>query len=43
MRKIGRQGATPTLVGVLEELDIVRAMCNIRFRALDAILNGVVN
>ena len=43
MRKIGRQGATPTLAGVLEELGIVRAMCNRRLLALEAILNGSAN
>ena len=37
-RKSGRQGATPIPAGVLDELDIVRAMCRRRLLDLEAIL-----
>jgi len=39
VRKRGFHGATPMLEGVLEEVDIVRAMCKSRALAEEAMVN----
>jgi hypothetical protein len=42
-RKIGRHGATPVLEGVVEDVDIVRAMRRRRVLAEEAIVNISIN